>query len=133
MHAVGWHPWNSFEEHGKRNSAFFVPTLQCVLIAGLYPFILETYQCLPRVQEGRPHPGRELYKSISLLCNVSIVLERCVFSHCCPRLSSSSIHCDGHIFISFIFFCYHLKQSFLKGKSTVTQLLEVYQDILETA
>ena len=55
------------------------------------------------------------YRPISLLCTVSKVLERCVFNHCYPHL---------------IQFIYHLQHGFLKGRSTETQLLEVYHDIL---
>ena len=55
------------------------------------------------------------YRPISLLCTVSKVLERCVFNHCYPHL---------------IQFIYHLQQGFLKRRSTKTQLLGVYHDIL---
>ena len=58
----------------------------------------------------------ENYRPISLLCIVSKVLERCIFNHCCPHLSP---------------FFYHLQHGFQRGKSTVTQLLEVYHDILD--
>ena len=57
------------------------------------------------------------YRPISLLCIVSKILERCIFNHCCPHLSSCF---------------YHLQHGFLKGKSTVTQLLQVYHDILDS-
>ena len=55
------------------------------------------------------------YRPISRLCIISKTLERCVFSHCYPLLAPK---------------LYHLQHGFLKGRSTVTQLLEVYHDIL---
>ena len=56
-------------------------------------------------------------RPISLLCTVSKVLERFVYNHCCPHLTP---------------LLYHLQHGFLKGRSTVTQLLEVYHDILDS-
>lgn len=57
------------------------------------------------------------YRPISLLCIVSKTLERCVFNHCYPVSLPVSL--------------YHLQHGFIKGRSTVTQLLVVYHDILE--
>ena len=57
------------------------------------------------------------YRHISLLCLLSKVLERCVFNHCYYHLSP---------------LLYHLQHGFLRGRSTVTQLLEVYHNIIET-
>ena len=57
------------------------------------------------------------YRPISLLCVISKVLERCVFNHCYHHLSPSF---------------YQFQHGFLKGKSTTTQLLEVYHDILDS-
>jgi hypothetical protein len=57
------------------------------------------------------------YRPISLLCVISKVLERCVFNHCYHHFSPSF---------------YQVQQGFLKGKSTTTQLLEVYHDILDS-
>ena len=57
------------------------------------------------------------YRSISLLSTISKVLERCVLNHCYPHLIS---------------FFYHLQHEFLKGRSTVTQLLQVYHDKWKT-
>jgi hypothetical protein len=57
------------------------------------------------------------YCPISLLCVLSKVLERCVFNHCYYHLSP---------------LLYHLQHGFLRGRSTVTQLLEVYHNIIET-
>ena len=57
------------------------------------------------------------YRPISLLCVLSKVLERCVFNHCYYHLSP---------------LLYHLQHRFLRGRSMVTQLLEVYHNIIET-
>ena len=57
------------------------------------------------------------YRPISLLNTISKVLERCVFSHC-------SKHLEPQI--------YHLQHGFMKGRSTVTQLVEVYDDIVNS-
>ena len=54
------------------------------------------------------------YRPISLLSTVSKVLERCVLNRYYNHLSAQ---------------LYHLQHAFLKGRSTVTQLLEVYKDI----
>ena len=56
------------------------------------------------------------YRPISLLCTLSKVLERCVVDHC-----------HGHIVPQL----YHMQHGFLKGRSTITQLLAVYQEIVE--
>ena len=58
------------------------------------------------------------YRPISLLSTVSKVLERYVLNRCYNHLSAQ---------------LYHLQHGFLKGRSMVTQLLEVYQDILNSA
>jgi hypothetical protein len=57
------------------------------------------------------------YRPISLLNTISKVLERCVFNHC-------SKHLEPQI--------YHLQHGFMKGRSTVTQLVEVYDDIVNS-
>ena len=57
------------------------------------------------------------YRSISLLCTLSKVLERCVYSH-------SYQHLEQHM--------HHMQHGFIRGKSTMTQLLEVYHKILES-
>ena len=57
------------------------------------------------------------YRPISLLCVISKVLERFVFNHCYHHLSPSF---------------YQFQHGFFKGKSTTTQLLEVYHDILDS-
>ena len=57
------------------------------------------------------------YRPISLLCIISKVLERCIFNHCFPFFKS-------HI--------HNLQHGFIQGRSTVTQLLTVYHDMLDT-
>ena len=57
------------------------------------------------------------YRPISLLCTLSKVLERCVHNHCYHYL-------EPHM--------YHMQHGFIRGKSTTTQLLEVYHEILES-
>ena len=57
------------------------------------------------------------YRPISLLCILSKVLERSVYNH-------SYRHLEPHI--------YQLQHGFMRGKSTTTQLLEVYHGILES-
>ncbi|CAB4017279.1 Hypothetical predicted protein, partial [Paramuricea clavata] len=57
------------------------------------------------------------YRPISLLNTISKVLERRVFNHC-------SMHLEPQI--------YHLQHGFMKGRSTVTQLVEVYDDIVNS-
>ena len=57
------------------------------------------------------------YRPISLLCILSKVLERSVYNH-------SYQHLEPHI--------YQLQHGFMRGKSTTTQLLEVYHGILES-
>ena len=56
------------------------------------------------------------YRPISLLSIISKTFERCVYNHCYPHISRRF---------------YHLQHGFLRGKSTVTQLLHVYQEILD--
>ena len=57
------------------------------------------------------------YRPISLLCTLSKVLERCVYNH-------SYQHLEPHM--------YHMQHGFIRGKSSTTQLLEVYHKILES-
>ena len=57
------------------------------------------------------------YRPISLLCTLSKVLERCVHNH-------SYQHLEPHM--------YHMQHGFIRGKSTTTQLLEVYHKILQS-
>ena len=57
------------------------------------------------------------YRPISLLPILSKVLERCVFNHCYSHLTP---------------FLYHLQHGFQKGKATITQLLQVYHNILDS-
>ena len=57
------------------------------------------------------------YRPISLLSVLSKVLERCVHFHCYHHLAP---------------LIYEMQHGFVRGKSTTTQLLEVYHDILES-
>ncbi|XP_031574161.1 deleted in malignant brain tumors 1 protein-like [Actinia tenebrosa] len=54
------------------------------------------------------------YRQISLLSILSKILERCVFNYCSSHITP---------------LLYPLQHGFLKRKSTVTQLLEVYHDL----
>ena len=56
------------------------------------------------------------YRPISLLCIVSKVMERCIFNHCFLFLKSR---------------IYNYQHGFMQGRSTVTQLLTVYHEILD--
>ncbi|CAB3978130.1 Hypothetical predicted protein [Paramuricea clavata] len=56
------------------------------------------------------------YRPISLLDTLSKVLERCVYNHCYEHLHSMF---------------HYLQHGFLRGRSTNTQLLVVYHQILE--
>ena len=55
------------------------------------------------------------YRAISLLCILSQILERFVFSHCYLHISPQ---------------LYHMQHVFLKGRTTVIQLLRDYQEII---
>ena len=57
------------------------------------------------------------YRPISLLFKLSKVLERCVFNRCFPHISKS---------------LYRLQYEFRPGRSTKTQLLVVYHDMLDS-
>ena len=48
---------------------------------------------------------------------MSKCIERCVFNHCYPHISPQ---------------LYQLQHGFLRGRSTVTQLLQVYHDVTES-
>jgi len=57
------------------------------------------------------------YRPVSLLCNISKIMERCVFNHIYPILRPKiSVHQHG----------------FINGRSSATQLLETYEDIGST-
>ncbi|CAB4044310.1 Hypothetical predicted protein, partial [Paramuricea clavata] len=57
------------------------------------------------------------YRPSSLLCVLSKVLERCIHNHLYQHLAP---------------LIYDRQHGFVRGKSTTTQLLEVYQDIMES-
>ena len=71
---------------------------------------------MSRREKGRFYTVVNNYRPISLLCILSKVLERCVVNHC-----------HGHIVPQL----YHMQHGFLKGRSTITQLFAVYQEIVE--
>lgn len=56
------------------------------------------------------------YRPISLLCIISKCLERCVFNHCYTLISPQ---------------IYHLQHGFLRNRSSVTQLLQVYHEAIQ--
>ena len=55
------------------------------------------------------------YRPIFLLCILSKCFERCVFNHCYSHISPQ---------------LYYLQHGFLKGRSTITQLLQVYHEVI---
>ena len=57
------------------------------------------------------------YRPISLLCVLSKIFEICVFNQCYPIVLPQF---------------YHFQHGFLKGRSTLIQLLQVYDDILQS-
>ncbi len=90
--------------------------LICRCLWVMYPFIWKRANISP-VFKGDEQFLAENYWPISLLCIVSKILERCVFNHCFPVLSPT---------------IYNFQHGFIKGRSTVTQLLLVYHSILDT-
>ena len=56
------------------------------------------------------------YRQISLLCIISKCLERCVFNHCYTLISPQ---------------LYHPQHGFIRGRSTVTQLLQVCHEVMQ--
>ena len=56
------------------------------------------------------------YRPTYLLCIISRCLERCVFNHCYTLIWLQ---------------LYHLKHGFLRGRSTVTQLVQVYHEVIQ--
>ena len=82
---------------------------------GVVPVLWKRANVNPVFKKDNPTLA-ENYRPISLLCIVSKVLERCIFNHCYPHFAP---------------LLYNLQHGFLRGKSTVTQLLEVYHDILD--
>lgn len=86
------------------------------LSTGSFPELWKRANISPVIKKDDPTLV-ENYRPISLLCITSKILERCVFK----RYYS-------HLLPSF----YYLQYGFLKGKSTVTQLLVVYHGILDS-
>ena len=95
-----------------------VPSLCAVfnlsLSLGIFPTNWKFVNIAPVFKTDDPNLPLN-YRPISLLCSISKVLERCVNTHCYPYFVSN---------------VYDLQHGFLKGKSTVSQLLQVYHDIL---
>ena len=85
------------------------------LSRGVVPVLWKRANVTPVFKKDDPTLA-ENYRPISLLCIVSKVLERCIFNHCYTHFAPP---------------LYNLQHGFLRGKSTVTQLLEVYHDILD--
>ena len=102
----------------KNTAAEIAPSLCKIfnlsLSHGVVPVLWKRANVTPVFKKDDPTLA-ENYRPISLLCIVSKVLERCVFNHCYPHFAP---------------LLYNLQHGFLRGKSTVTQLLEVYHDIL---
>ena len=85
------------------------------LSEGCVPLIWKRANIVPLHKNDDPTLATN-YRPISLLCIVSKVLEWCIFNHCFHFLKSH-ISCIQH--------------GFMQGRSTVTQLLTVYHDILD--
>ena len=103
----------------KNTAAEIAPSLCKIfnlsLSHGVVPVLWKRANVTPVFKKDDPTLA-ENYRPISLLCIVSKVLKRCVFNHCYPHFAP---------------LLYNLQHGFLRGKSTVTQLLEVYHDILD--
>ena len=56
------------------------------------------------------------YRLTYLLCIISKCLERCLFNHCYTLIWLQ---------------LYHLQHGFLRGRSTVTQLVQVYHEVIQ--
>lgn len=85
------------------------------LSLGIFPNLWKRANITPVFKQKQDATLPDNYRPVSLLAMLSKVLERCVYSHCFLQLEKS---------------LYYLQHGFFKGKSTVTQLLEVYNDIL---
>ena len=103
----------------KNTAAEIAPSLCKIfnlsLSDGVVPVLWKCANVTPVFKKDDPTLA-ENYQPISLLCIVSKVLERCVFNHCYPHFAP---------------LLYNLQHGFFRGKSTVTQLLDVYHDILD--
>ena len=86
------------------------------LVLGVVPCKWKEANITPVFKRDDPTLA-ENYRPISLLCILSKVLERCVYNHCYH-------HLDPQI--------YDVQHGFMRGKSTTTQLLHVYHDVLDS-
>ena len=77
---------------------------------------VEIRQHIPCLQERGSIDRIQLPSYLSSMCTVQSIGTLC-FNHCYYHLSP---------------LLYHLQHGFLRGRSTVTQLLEVYHNIIET-
>ena len=105
----------------KNTAAEIAPSLCKIfnlsLSHGVVPVLWKRAIVTPVFKKDDPTLA-ENYGPISLLCIVSKVLERCVFNY-------------KDFYPHFAPLLYNLQHGFLREKSTVTQLLEVYHDILD--
>ena len=103
----------------KNTAAEITPSLCKIfnlsLSHGVVPVLWKRANVTPVFKKDDPTLA-ENYRPISLLCIVSEVFQRCAFNHCYPHFAP---------------LLYNLQHGFLRGKSTVTQLLEVYHDIMD--
>ena len=103
----------------KMTANIFAPSLCQIynlsLYQGVVPACWKLANVTPVFKKDDPTLASN-YRPISLLSIISKTFERCVYNHCYPHISPRF---------------YHLQHGFLRGKSTVTQLLHVYQEILD--
>lgn len=90
--------------------------LNLSLSLGIMPVNWKLANIMPVFKKDDPKLPSN-YRPISSLSVVSKVLERCIFNRCYQHLEAQ---------------LYHLQHGFLKGKSTTTQLLQVYHSILDS-
>ena len=94
----------------------FIFSLQTIKLQAIVPLQWKVANITPVFKREDPTLATN-YTPISLVCTLSKVLERCVHNH-------SYQHLEPHI--------YQMQYGFIRGKSTTTQLLEVYHEILES-
>ena len=68
------------------------------------------------IKHGSTLDHDQFRQAISLVCIISKCLERCVFNHCYTLISPQ---------------LYHLQHGFLRRRSTVTQLPQVYHKVIQ--
>jgi hypothetical protein len=89
--------------------------MQWLLLLLLFCFVWKLAYVTPVFKKDDPTVASN-YRPISLLSVISKMFERCVYNHCYPHISPRF---------------HHLQPGFLRGKSTVTRLHQVYQEILD--